>query len=284
MTTPEPGLIRQVALVTGGARGIGIAVAQALSQAGAIVVIGDVDIDAARHAAGKIGATAGFVDVTSPDSFSTLLGEIEQRHGRLDILINNAGIMPVGPFLGMKPDVMAAAVSINLLGVANGCRVIGEHMAARGSGRIVNIASVAGRLPVPGMAVYNGTKFGVLGLTEALCAELAPQGVRVSVVLPTFTRTALIAGLNISRLIQTVEPADVARAVLKNLAGAYSTPVPGSQRVSLALLPVLPRRVRAALTRASGLNRAFLTPDPIARADYDARIAHGPQHRPRLND
>jgi short-subunit dehydrogenase len=199
--------------------------------------------------------------------------------GPVEILINNAGIMPIGPFLTMPPETARKAVEINTLGVLNGCRVVGQHMRHGRGGHIVNVASVAGRIAVPGMAAYNATKFAVVGFSEALSAELSPYGVQVSCVLPTFTKTALISGIRTGRAVKSIEPVDVADAVQRALAGKRFTSAPANIGPALTMWPVLPRRVRAALLRYTGLDEAFLHPDSSARAGYDRRIASDPSDR-----
>ena len=144
----------------------------------------------------NVGPVSGYpLDVTDRESFATFLDKARtDGGGHIDVLINNAGVMPVGPFLQQSEQAIRSAVEVNFYGVLNGCQLVLPEMVARRRGHIVNIASMAGMTAVPGQVVYAGTKFAVVGLSTALADEFFPQGVDVSVVLPTFTDTELIAG------------------------------------------------------------------------------------------
>ena len=133
------------------------------------------------------------------------------------MLINNAGVMPVGPFLDHSEQAVRTAVEVNFYGVLTGCRLVLPEMVTRRRGHIVNIASLAGMLAVPGQALYAGTKFAVVGLSTALADEFEPQGVQISCVMPTFTNTELIAGTNATGATRPVQPEDIAAAVVKTL-------------------------------------------------------------------
>ena len=118
------------------------------------------------------------MDVADPESFATFLDKARaDGGGRVDVLINNAGVMPVGPFLDLTESAIRSAIEVNLYGVVNGCRLVLPEMVKRRRGHIINIASLAGMLAVPGQALYAGTKFAVVGLSTALSDEFAPQGV-----------------------------------------------------------------------------------------------------------
>ena len=133
------------------------------------------------------------------------------------MLINNAGVMPIGPFLEQSEQAIRSSIEVNLYGVIAGCQLALPDMVARRSGHIINIASLSGLIPVPGQVVYVGAKFGVVGLSAALADEMAPHGVEVSVVMPPFTNTELISGTKSSGAIKPVEPEDIAAAVIKTL-------------------------------------------------------------------
>ncbi|BBZ65572.1 short-chain dehydrogenase [Mycolicibacterium insubricum] len=263
-------------VITGAARGIGYATAEALLDRGARVVIGDRDrpaLDAAVAQLSARGTVTGHpVDVTAPESFAAFLDAARGDGGRIDVLINNAGVMPVGPFLEQSDQAIRTAVEVNLYGVLTGCRLVLPEMAARRSGHVVNIASVAGLIPVPGQAVYAGTKFAVVGLSAALSDEFAPQGVHVSTIMPTFTNTELIAGTHTTAAQQTVEPADVAAAVVKVLdRPTTATSVPGMMRYLAAASSVLPTGARRWLSHRLGNDRVFLDFDRTTRAGYEQR-------------
>ena len=251
----------RVAVVTGGARGIGWATAAALRNAGAHVAIGDLDPARTALAAEELGLHGAFLD------------DVESRLGPVAIWINNAGIMPIGPVLEQLDAVIRRAVDVNVLGVMNGSRAAARRMTRRGEGRIVNVASIAGRIPAPGMAVYNGTKFAVVGFGEALDAELRHRGVRVSTVLPSFTNTALVSGTAPGRMTRPIPPEEVARAVVTVVRrGRRQAVVPRRLSTGSALWQLFPRPVATTLRRTLGLDTVFLHIGS-GRADYDARIA-----------
>ena len=267
----------RVAVITGAARGIGRATAEALLARGARVVIGDRDVNALDRTVTELnraGQISGYpLDVTDPESFAVFLDKARaDGGGRIDILINNAGVMPVGPFLDHSDQAVRSAVEVNLYGVINGCRLVLPEMARRRSGHVVNIASVAGVLAVPGQALYAGTKFAVVGLSTALADEFAPQGVDVSVVMPTFTNTELIAGTDATGARKPVQPADIAAAVVKILdKPTTAVSVPGPLRPISILSQLLPPRGRRWLSHRLGNDTVFLTVDTSARAGYEQR-------------
>src|SRR3954447_19577885 len=165
----------RVVAITGGARGLGLATARALAVRGARVAIGDLDDDLARAESAMLpgGPHAGYaLDVTDPDQFARYLDDVEAELGALDVLINNAGIMPVGRFTDEDPATTRRQVEINLIALMSGTRLALDRMIPRGSGHIVNLASAAGKVAVPGEAVYTATKHAVVGFNEALRPEL----------------------------------------------------------------------------------------------------------------
>ncbi|MGV9301673.1 SDR family NAD(P)-dependent oxidoreductase, partial [Amycolatopsis sp. NPDC003676] len=141
--------------ITGGARGIGRAIAAELATRGCSVVIGDIDLDTAADTAAAVGLAGAFaLDVTDPASFERFLGSAEKVVGPLDVLINNAGVMPVGPFVEESDDITRRILDINVYGVIAGTKLALPQMLSRGRGHIVNISSLAGENPTPGMATY----------------------------------------------------------------------------------------------------------------------------------
>ena len=264
--------------ITGAARGIGLATAKALLARGARVVIGDRDIavlDKAVADLNRLGPVSGYpLDVTDSDSFAGFLEKARaDGGGRIDILINNAGVMPIGGFLDHSDQAVRSAVEVNFYGVLTGCRLALPAMVQRGNGHIVNIASLAGVLAVPGQALYAGTKFAVVGLSTALADEFAPRGVRVSVVMPSFTNTELIAGTNATGAQAPVQPEEIAAAVVHALDKPKTThiSVPGYGRFLGSFINALPGRGRRWIARKFGTDAVFLDFDAIARADYERR-------------
>ncbi|MEI6254519.1 MAG: SDR family oxidoreductase, partial [Mycobacteriaceae bacterium] len=259
------------------ARGIGFATATALLARGARVVIGDRDVALGESAVaklGNLGPVSGYpLDVADADSFATFLDKARaDGGGHIDVLINNAGVMPVGPFLDLTEQAIRSAIEVNFYGVVNGCRLVLPEMVKRRRGHIINIASVAGMLAVPGQALYAGTKFAVLGLSTALADEYAATGVEVSCVMPTFTNTELISGTSTGGMTTAVEPEDIAAAVVKTLdKPKTAVTVPYSMRFIAAATAFLPPRGRRWLSAKTGTDRVFLNLDTTARAAYEQR-------------
>jgi len=263
--------------ITGGARGIGHAIATALLARGARVVLGDRDmaqLQVAVAGLSRLGPVTGHpLDVTDRESFTTFLDRARaDGGGQVDVLVNNAGVMPIGHFLDQSEQAIRSAIEVNFYGVLTGCRLVLPEMVARRSGHIVNIASIAGMVAVPGQIVYAGTKFAVVGLSTAMADEFAAQGVVVSAVLPTFTRTELISGTHTGAALQTIQPADVAAAVVRVLDKPKTlVSVPAPLRFVSAIAPVLSTRGRRWLSRKLGNDRVFLDFDAVARRGYEER-------------
>jgi short-subunit dehydrogenase len=238
--------------ITGAARGLGLATARELAARGARIAIGDLDGDLASVEAAALpgpGPHAGYaLDVTDPESFEKFLTQAGEL-GELDVLVNNAGIMPVRAFADEDPLVTRRQVEINILGVTTGTRLALGRMLPRGSGHIVNVASAAGRVAVPGEAVYTATKHAVVGFNEALRVELRGTGVEVSTILPSLAATELASGMRPPRFVPMVKPEQVAKAIAKTLerpklemiVPAWTTPL---IRMTLALPPNMRDRIR----------------------------------------
>ena len=212
-------LFGRVAVVTGGGRGIGKSLALALASEGCRVAIGDVDAAAAEAAAAELGPDAvGLpLDVTDRPGFTAFLDEVERRLGPIDVLVNNAGIMPVGPFDEEDDATAIRILEIDLHGVIHGTKEAVRRMKPRGTGHIVNVASSAGKTGFPNLATYCAAKHGVVGLSEAVRAELRGTGVEISVVMPGIVKTELSTGLVESPVFKAVTPEQVADAVIDAL-------------------------------------------------------------------
>jgi short-subunit dehydrogenase len=258
----------RVVAVTGGGRGIGLATVRALAAQGARVAAGDLDGGVAERAGGELGVP---LDVASRESFAAFLGTVEDRLGPVEVLVNNAGVMHVGPFLEEDDDWTRRQVEVNLHGVILGCKLALPAMIERGSGHVVNVASAAAKIGVPREAVYAATKHAVLGLSESLRGELRGTGVQLSVVMPGLVRTELASGTLEGSLV--LEPDAVARAIAAVVARPrFDVYVPRSYAGLNALGAVLPRRARELLLRAAGAERATARTTPEQRAAYEDRI------------
>ena len=269
-------LAGQVVAITGGARGIGRATAAALIAQGARVAIGDIEASLAQQTARELGAgTIGLpLDVTDRASFAEFLDEVENRLGPLDVLINNAGIMPIGSFLAETDTTAERVVDINLHGVIYGSKLALERFVPRRRGHLVQIASVAGKAGFAGGATYCATKHAVVGLSEALRQELHGSGVDLSVVMPVVVNTALGSGLPQTRGYRPVEPQDVADAIVEALqTGRFEVFVPKSLKPMLRGNALMPRRMVEAIARFMKSDQVLAHPDLTARAAYDKRIS-----------
>jgi 3-oxoacyl-[acyl-carrier protein] reductase len=213
----------KVALVTGGSRGIGAAIARELGAAGARVAVNyRSSADVAEEIAGEIGGVAMEGDVAEPDRVAALVARVEDELGEIDCLVNNAGVTRDGLIARMSDEDWDAVIETNLRGTFNTCRAVSRKMLRRRAGSIVNLTSVVGIHGNPGQANYAASKAGIIGLTKALARELGTRGVRVNAIAPGYIDTELTgvlpeevrgAILGSTPLGRLGEPEDVARAV-----------------------------------------------------------------------
>ena len=184
----------RVAVVTGGAQGIGLAVARRLAEGGARVVLWDLDGDLAREAAEALGggAEGQAIDVTDAAAVEALTARALDAHGRIDALVTSAGIAgPNAPLVDYPPDAWRRVMAVNVDGVFHCCRAVLPAMARAGYGRVVNIASVAGKEGNPGASAYSASKAAVIALTKSLGKEHAGQDIAVNCVTPAAARTRI---------------------------------------------------------------------------------------------
>jgi len=283
VTNVPRSLSNKVVAITGAARGIGNATARALAREGALVAIGDLDGALAAEAAEKIGGRAiGLeVDVTDNAAFTAFLDEVERRLGPLDVLINNAGIMPTGLIEDEPEHITERHVAINLLAVIHGTREGVSRMKPRGTGHIINISSAAGKIAGARAATYSATKFGVAGFSEAIALELEGTGVEMSVVFPSLTNTDLVSGLKSMPGLPRVEPDDFAARIVETLKHPrFGVAVPKVMGGLLTFNQLLPFRAKAALARLTKASSIIGDLDADARAGYMARLEHMTEKRP----
>ncbi|HUO75130.1 MAG TPA: SDR family oxidoreductase [Solirubrobacteraceae bacterium] len=255
--------------ITGGARGIGAATAERLRRDGARITLGDIDVTAVEATAARLGAVGLALDVTDRESFTAFLDAAEAAQGPVDVLINNAGIMPIGPFLEEPDDVAHRQFEINVHGVILGMKIALPRMLARGSGHVVNLASAAGRIALPGEATYVATKHAVVGLSESVRCELEGTGVGVTTVLPNLANTRLGSGMHAARGMHKLEAADVADAIVDGLRRRRpEVYVPASLRPLSVLEIALPRPIKRVVHRAFGSDQIAQQFDHAERAAY----------------
>jgi NAD(P)-dependent dehydrogenase (short-subunit alcohol dehydrogenase family) len=275
MAKERRSLSGKVVAITGGARGIGKATATALVCKGCRVAIGDLDLELAEGTAtGLGGGTIALpLDVTDRASFEAFLDETERQLGPVDAVINNAGIMPVTPFVDETGDSVRRQIDINLHGVITGTQLAIERLRPRGSGYIVNIASQAGKAGIPGIATYSATKHAVVGLSEAVRAELRNSGVEVLCVMPTIVNTELTSGVG-QRWIKPVEAEDVANEIVDAMeVPRFDVFVPRANGGLYKFMNLLPRKAREAMGRGMGVDKLMFEVDHGARRAYEERAA-----------
>jgi NADP-dependent 3-hydroxy acid dehydrogenase YdfG len=275
-------LAGQTVLITGAARGIGRVTAETLVRRGMRVAIGDVDFRAAAATAAELGATtvALAMDVTDRASFTACIEQTEAQLGPVEVLINNAGIMPLGPFLDEDDATAGRIVDINLHGVILGMKLVLPRMLARGHGHVVNIASQAGKYGFPGGATYCASKAAVINLSRAVRKELRGSGVELSIVSPVAVNTELGLGLGEPRQRQfrKIEPQEVADAILETLqVPRFDVHVPKALAMSERISALLPVSVQDGLSRLARADAVLSQADGAARAGYELRAARSEQ-------
>jgi 3-oxoacyl-[acyl-carrier protein] reductase len=186
----------KVAIITGAAKGIGFATAQRFAQEGAKVMIADINLESVKGAAAQIlHAEPYAMNVTDRASIQAVVDQVMQRHGRIDILINNAGITQDARLIKMTEAQFDNVIDVNLKGAFNCTQLIVPHMLEAGSGAVVNASSVVGLYGNFGQTNYSATKFGVIGFTKTWARELGPKGIRVNAICPGFIATEMVKAM-----------------------------------------------------------------------------------------
>jgi NAD(P)-dependent dehydrogenase (short-subunit alcohol dehydrogenase family) len=264
----------KVIVITGGARGIGLATAAALHNLGAKVAIGDIDEAKVKESGSDLGLDVyGKLDVTDRDSFSDFLDQVQRQLGPIDVLVNNAGIMPVGRIVDEPDAVTRRILDINVYGVILGSKLAAQRMVPRGRGHVINVASLAGELNVVGLATYCASKHAVIGFTDSARLEYRSTGVKFSMVLPTFVNTELTAGTHGAKGFKNAEPGQIADAIV----GLIAHPKPRVRVTKAAGAMVVsqrfwPRAIAEGLNRMLGGEHVFTDDvDVEKRRAYEAR-------------
>lgn len=255
----------KVAIVTGAARGIGLATAKRLREAGARVVIWDLE-PGAIDAVGDLAELTQRVDVSDGEAVLAAVREVQEKLGPIDILVNNAGVFRPGAFEAAPVSEWDLTIDVNVRGVINASHAVLPQMYERDRGHIVNISSAAGLLGVPGMSVYSASKWAVLGLTESIRHEARNRGshVRVSSIHPMYITTGLFEGAKLSGLgaivVPQVKDHDViAKAVVEKALrrGRYLVRRPRTLWLASLLRGILPHRWFLRATRLFGVHTSM---------------------------
>jgi 3-hydroxybutyrate dehydrogenase len=224
-------LTNQTAIVTGAARGIGKGIALALARAGAHVVVADINAEAAARAAGEItalglSAMAAAVDVTQANQVNGMVESALARFGQLDILVNDAGVVSNAPILDLSEEEWDRTIAVNLKGAFLCSRRAAQAMAAHRSGRIINIASLSGKVGAPGQAAYCASKHGVIGLTLVMAIDLAPYGITVNAICPGMNETEMMQQVIADRAASRGQTTDEVRQgiIVKTPLGRFGRP------------------------------------------------------------
>lgn len=270
------GISGQTVAITGAARGIGLATATLLVSKGAKVAISDIDGDAANAAAESLGdlATGHQLDVSDRESFARFLNGVAEQNGPVTTVINNAGICDVSPTLTeQSAEMIDRTIAVNLGGVINGTILGIEAMLPRGSGQIVNIASLAGRVGVSGLAAYSASKFGVVGLTESIRIEYRDSGLTFTCVMPGPVATDMMVGTHESPMVRKVSPGVLAEAIVEAMEkGSQNVSVPKSTGAITRMVSMLSPGLRYQFNKGVGMDRTYTEIDRDARSEYEDRI------------
>lgn len=245
MAQPRVELPGKVVAITGGARGIGLEIARACATSGMKVMIADLDADALAEAVAELGpgVSSRVLDVCHAQDFDAFLKSTEAELGELDVLVNNAGVLRMGPLVNARPEDVRLQLDVNLAAVITGTQLALQHFVPRGKGHIVNMASSSSMIATANGAVYSASKYGVLGLTRAVRGELRGSNVRITAVMPGVIRTRMTREFGSAFSVRTIEAAEVGKAVVRALRkGTPEVFVPREVGMQGLLFTILPAR------------------------------------------
>jgi short-subunit dehydrogenase len=267
-------LCGKTAVVTGGTRGVGKALVESLAARGVNVALcarDPAEVEAVARALG--GSAIGRpVDVSDPIAFGDFVDEAQATLGPIDILVNVAGIMPIGPFEAEADATTRRILDVNLAAAIFSTKLVARTMKARGAGHIVNVASGASWIAGGGGATYCASKFGLLGYCESVALELGGTGVDISIVAPGVIATEMTAGVKDVPGLRTVMPEEVAATIIDVLErprfAAFAPRRLGPMALTFSAIPF---GLRHRLARLTGTDTLMLRADTEARAGYEAR-------------
>jgi len=266
----------KIIVITGAARGIGLATATILAGQGHRLVMSDIDGDlASKEAANLADRATGFgLDVTDRNAFKAHLEMVEAEYGPIDTLINNAGIASASPnILEQDPAITEKTIDINLKGVMNGTIEAIRLMKPRNQGQVVNVASLAGIMGVPGLAAYAASKFGVVGFTESVRSEFSDTGLQFTVVMPGPVDTGMMDGTSSSPIVSMLKPEEMAAGIVEAVdLGKPRVALPRSSYLLARLSSIMPPSFGIRLARWTKIDRIYTDITPGARTEYEERI------------
>ena len=263
-------------VITGAARGIGLATAAILAGRGHRVVMSDIDGELVADEAAKLGEkAAGYgLDVTDREAFRKHLEMVESEFGPIDVMVNNAGIASASPtILDQDPAITDRTIDINLKGVMNGTIEAVRLMEPRRKGHVVNVASLAGVMGVAGLAAYSASKFGVVGFTESMRYEFDDRGLVFTCVMPGPVDTGMMDGTSSSPLVSMLKPEEMAAGIVAAVEGQKPrVALPRSSYFLSRLISILPPVVGIKVGHWTKVDRIYTDVDPAARAAYEERV------------
>jgi NAD(P)-dependent dehydrogenase (short-subunit alcohol dehydrogenase family) len=274
MSGARRSLAGKTAIVTGGTRGVGRSLVDALAQRGVAVALCARDADEVARAAGEVGrgAIGRAVDVSDRAAYGEFIADAERELGSIDILVNVAGIMPIGPFDEEGDDTTRRIIDVNLMAAIHSTKEVARRMKRRGSGHIVNVASAASWIPGGGGATYCASKAGLLGYCQSVALELNGTGVAVSLIAPGFIDTDMISGVKDPPGLRRVTAEEVSATIIDVLERPrFAAFVPRRIGPMALALSATPFRMRRWLARTAGTDTLMLEADAELRAGYEAR-------------